>query len=79
MHGVCDAMPALAYCLSKKEYLDAVKTIDESVSDGNFKNFLGYYMEGTYLNPNFGACREDLKWGLEAKSEEYKELIDKET
>ncbi len=75
-HGVCDAMPALAYCLSKKEYLDAVKNIDNAVASGSFKNFLGYYMEGPYLNPNFGACREDLSWSIEAKSEEYAELID---
>jgi len=75
-HGICDAMPALAYCLSKKEYLDAINTIDKAVECGNFKNFLGYYMEGPYLNPNFGACREDLKWGIKAEKEEYAELIE---
>ena len=76
-HGVTGVLTALYYNLDKKAYLSAMDTISTAYENGEFKNFLGYYMEGPYLNPNFGCDREKNTWKGEIKSEDYNELIDK--
>ena len=76
-HGVTSVLPALYYNLSKDGYIDAINTIDKAVEEGKFPNFAGYYMEGPYLNPNFGCDRETNTWKGPIKREDYSELIDK--
>lgn len=76
-HGVTGVLPALYYNLSKDGYLKAMDSIEKSYEAGNFPNFLGYYMEGPYLNPNFGCDREKNTWKGEIKKEDYAPLIEK--
>lgn len=76
-HGVTGVLPALYYNLDKKGYLAAMDTIINAYTAGNFKNFLGFYMEGPYLNPNFGCDRDKNTWKGEIRCEDYKELIEK--
>lgn len=75
-HGVTDVLPALYYNLSKTEYLNAVAVIDKAVKGGGFKNFAGYYMEGPFLNPNFGCDRENNKWKADISREQYEEILE---
>lgn len=76
-HGVTGVLTALYYNLNKKAYLDAMDSIIGAYEKGEFKNFLGLYMEGPYLNPNFGCDREKNTWKGEIKREDYLELLDK--
>ncbi len=76
-HGVTGVLPALYYNLTKDGYLEAMDTIIKAYEDGDFKNFLGFYMEGPYLNPNFGCDREKNTWKGEIKAEDYMPLIEK--
>ena len=39
------------------------------------ENIAGIYMEGPYLNPNFGANRSNISFLGAADSAEYQELI----
>ena len=76
-HGVTGTLPALYYNLNKNQYLEAIEVILKSFQSGNFRNFLGFYMEGPYLNANFGCDREKNTWKGSIKKEDYEEIIEK--
>ncbi len=76
-HGVTSVLPALYYNLSKTDYIKAIDKIVSAYKKGLFPNFAGLYMEGPYLNPNFGCDREKNTWKGEIKREDYIDVIDK--
>ena len=76
-HGVTSVMPALYYSLDKTAFLDAIDTIITSHEKGEFKNFIGFYMEGPYLNPGFGCNQDKNSWRHGVFKKDYQELIDK--
>ena len=57
-HGVTSVLPALYYSLDQDAFVAAIEKINTAYEEGLFPNFLGYYMEGPYLNPGFG-CNQD--------------------
>ena len=76
-HGVTSVMPALYYNMTKEQYLNAIDVIDSAVEKGKFRNFLGYYMEGPYLNPKFGCDRENNPWKGDIDEKDYEEIVSK--
>lgn len=76
-HGVTTVLPTLYYSLTKQQLLDAIDKIDAAAAKGKMPNFAGYYMEGPYLNPNFGCDRENNPWKGEIKKEDYDEILNK--
>lgn len=77
LHGVTGVLPALYNNLNKDAYLKAVEDILSSNENGDFDNFLGFYMEGPYLSPNFGCERDKNVWKDAIKREDYIEIVDK--
>lgn len=76
-HGVTSVLPALYYSLDKKAFVEAIEKIKTAYENGKFENFLGFYMEGPYLNPGFGCNQEKNTWRFGVNKEDYQELIDK--
>lgn len=76
-HGVTGVLPALYYNLNKNQYLDAIDSILDAKNAGKFKNFIGFYMEGPYLNPAFGCDREKNTWKGPIDENDYLPLIEK--
>ncbi len=76
-HGVTGVLPALYYNLTKEGYLEAIDVITDAYKSGRFPNFLGLYMEGPYLNPNFGCDREKNTWKGAIQRKDYTEIIEK--
>lgn len=62
-HGVTAVLPALYFNMSAEEYLASFELIEKARKEGKAPNIRGYYMEGPYLNPKFGADRDHNKWG----------------
>ena len=77
LHGVTGVLPALYNNLNKDAYIKAVEDILSSHNNGDFDNFLGFYMEGPYLSPNFGCERDKNVWKDAIKKEDYMEIVDK--
>lgn len=75
-HGVTSVMPALYYNLNQSEFISAIKKITSAYHSGDFPNFLGFYMEGPYLNPGFGCNQEKNAWRFGIVKEDYQPLID---
>ena len=76
-HGVTSVLPALYNNLNKQAYLDAIDNILSARDNGKFENFLGFYMEGPYLSPNFGCERDKNVWKDAVVREEYIDIVKK--
>ena len=76
-HGVTSVLPALYYSLDKQHFLDAIDTIIDAHKKGEFDNFLGFYMEGPYLNPAFGCDQEKNAWRHGVFRKDYLDLIER--
>ena len=75
-HGVTSVLPALFYSMNKQEHLDAVVKIKDAIAQGKGKNILGLYMEGPYLNPDFGCDKEKNVWKDAVVKADYEEIVE---
>ncbi len=76
-HGVTGVLPALYNNLNKEAYVKAADDILKAHEDGRFDNFVGFYMEGPYLSPNFGCERDKNVWKDAVVREEYIDIVKK--
>jgi N-acetylglucosamine-6-phosphate deacetylase len=74
-HGVTSVLPALYNNLNKDAYISAIDSIEKAHEEGKFENFLGFYMEGPYLSPNFGCERDKNVWKDAVVREEYIDIV----
>ena len=75
-HGVTSVLPALFYSMNKEEHLTAIKKFKDSIAEGKCQNILGVYMEGPYLNPDFGCDKEKNVWKDAIVEEDYAEIVE---
>jgi N-acetylglucosamine-6-phosphate deacetylase len=76
-HGVTGVLPALYNNLNKDAYIKAMDDIVDAKNKGKFPNFVGFYMEGPYLSPNFGCERDKNVWKDGVVKEEYIDIVKK--
>ncbi len=76
-HGETTQLATLYYDLSKDKFLAAIDRIKEAMGKGAGKAIGGFYMEGPYMNPKFGASPELNKWKGEIKTEDYEALVNR--
>lgn len=74
-HGVTGVLPALYNNLNKDAYIKAAKDILDANANGKFDNFVGFYMEGPYLSPNFGCERDKNVWKDAVVHDEYIDIV----
>lgn len=74
-HGTTTVLPALLYRMDRENLLRQIKMLQEIMRKPEGANIGGIYMEGPYLNPNFGANRINLPWKGGAKKSEYEALL----
>lgn len=75
-HGVTSVLPALFYSMNKQEHLDAIKKYKDAIAAGECKNIIGVYMEGPYLNPDFGCDKEKNVWKDAIVEKDYAEVVE---
>jgi len=76
IHGTTSVLPALYFSATKEQLLDQIKLIKESSKKEEGAIIRGLYMEAPYLNPKFGADRENNPWQGPIDAKDYIELID---
>lgn len=74
--GTTSLLPALYYSLTKEEYIRAIEKIKRHSRTGAGRIIRGLYLEGPYLNPNYGCDREHNSWAHGVVREEYLPLIE---
>lgn len=72
-HGITSVMPAL---YPTNNYVEGMNRIYTSVEQGEFKNFLGFYMEGPYINAKYGSNKSKNQWGGPIDIKDYGPIVD---
>ncbi len=76
-HGETTVLATLYYDLTKPEFISAIERVKAAMGQGMAGNAIGgFYMEGPYMNPKYGACLENNKWRGEIKAEDYAEVVE---
>ena len=75
-HGSTSVLPALYTSMNTQQYVDAVAILRAAMQTPECANIAGLYMEGPYLNPDFGCDRSSNPWADGIKKEAYQPIID---
>lgn len=73
-HGETTILPTSPGMYSHEELMDGISKVKDAMK--TTKSIKGVYMEGPYLNPNYGACKGLVRWSNEIKKEHYVPLVD---
>ena len=74
-HGETTVLPTSPGMYSLEELIDGIKNIKEAMKTS--KSIKGVYMEGPYINPNYGACKGLVRWNTgDIMEEHYIPLVD---
>jgi len=76
-HGETTVLATLYYQLQKEEFLVAIDRIKTAMQAENGRSIAGFYMEGPYMNPKYGAMPEKNCWKGEIRAEDYTEIVDR--
>ena len=75
-HGTTSLLPTLYYDLSVEGYVEAIRLLNGCMEDGTCPNKKGYYMEGPYTNPKYGAQQAANKWAGAIDPKMYTPLLE---
>ena len=75
-HGTTSVYPAVYFSFTKEEYVRVIRTIKGAMKDPRGANIRGIYMEGPYLNPKYGADKENCPWAGPVRKEDYQPVIE---
>ncbi|MEG1524155.1 MAG: amidohydrolase family protein [Clostridia bacterium] len=74
--GTTTILSNIFYNLDMDGYLKGIDTIRESSRRGYGRTIFGLYMEGPYMNANYGADSKNNQWNHPIRKSEYKQLVD---
>ncbi len=74
-HGATTVLPVVYFSMNQKDFIKGISDIQDAVARGDLPNFGGFYLEGPYLNPKFGADRENNPWDCPVRPEDYLPII----
>lgn len=74
-HGETTVLATSYTTYTKAEYLASIEKIKNAMKT-DAKNIAGFYMEGPYLNPKYGAEPKMNKWLGEIKEEDYAQIVE---
>jgi len=75
--GTTSIFPTLYHVLDKQGFLDCIERIRAAMKEGGAGRAVrGIYMEGPYMNPDYGANKKYNKWLGDIVPEAYKEVVD---
>ncbi len=75
-HGTTTLLPALYTGLNTRQYVEAANILRDAMQKPECANIAGFYMEGPYLNPDFGCDRTNNPWADGIFREKYQPVID---
>lgn len=76
-HGTTTVLPTLYFNMPKEKLVEQIDIVRDALKDKEGTNFGGFYMETPYMNPKFGADRENNPWKGPICKDDYQMLLDK--
>ena len=74
--GTTSVMPTLYFNMNAQQLVEQAKLVQEAMKQPGGESIVGFYMEAPYMNPKFGADRENNPWKGPIRKEEYQCVID---
>lgn len=75
-HGTTTLLPTLYFNMNTQQLVEQAKVVQAAMKKPECANIAGFYMEAPYMNPKFGADRENNPWAGPICKEEYQPVID---
>jgi len=75
-HGTTTILACLYFNMNKDQLIEQAACVKEAMQKPEGESIAGFYMECPYMNPKFGADRENNPWKGPIKAEEYQPIID---
>lgn len=75
-HGTTSVLAVLYFDTPKESLLEQTALVQKAMKQPEGANIAGFYMETPYMNPKFGANRENNPWKGPIRKEDYMELIE---
>ena len=76
-HGSTTVLPTPYFNMKADQLMAQMDVVREGMASMPHSNFGGFYMEAPYMNPKFGADRENNPWKGPINREEYLPLVEK--
>lgn len=76
-HGETSVLATLYYDLPKGRFLEAIDRVKKAMASPDGASIRGFYMEGPYMNPSYGASPEKNCWKGRIDADDYIELADR--
>ena len=74
--GTTTILPAIYFKYNAREYVTHIETLRKAMEDPACQIIGGIYMEGMYMNPKFGANRENNPWKGHICREDYLPVVE---
>lgn len=75
-HGETTVLPTFYPNMTKDEYIESINRVREAMKDPEVGDAIGgFYMEGPYMNPEYGADKKNNKWKGVIKAEDYEDVV----
>ena len=75
-HGSTSVLATLYFNMPQAALVEQAKTVQAAMKSPEGANIAGFYMEAPYMNPKFGADRENNPWKGPVCKAEYQPVID---
>ena len=76
-HGTTSILATLYFNMNKDQLLEQIDTVREAMQKPEGANIAGFYMECPYMNPKFGADRENNPWKGPVDPKDYMPIVEK--
>ncbi len=75
-HGTTTVLPTLYFNCNQSQLLEQIACVQAAMRRPEGANMAGFYMETPYMNPKFGADRENNPWKGPIRREDYMPLVE---
>ena len=76
-HGTTTILPTLYFNMNAEQLIEQIDFVRDAMKKPEGANMAGFYMEAPYMNPKFGADRENNPWKDVINPDDYMPIIEK--
>ena len=76
-HGTTTILPTLYFNMNAEQLIEQIDFVRDAMKKPEGANMAGFYMEAPYMNPKFGADRENNPWKEVVNPADYMPIIEK--
>ena len=75
-HGTTTLLATLYFSMTKEELVTHFRKLRKAMKKPECQNIAGFYTEAPYMNPKFGADRENNPWAGPIRQEDYLPILE---